>query len=126
MVHLFSYTHKDEEFFFLWDIESGSLHNISYVAFLCAKSRYNKPFAAKEREHFAALDKEIIREVLGEFACLEEQGILNAPPLITCFDKKAGDLKALCLHISHDCNMRCAYCFAGEGNYGSDRVNMSP
>ena len=23
-------------------------------------------------------------------------------------------IKSLCINISHDCNMRCAYCFASE------------
>lgn len=34
-------------------------------------------------------------------------------------------LKALCLHASHDCNLRCKYCFAGTGAFGGDRENMS-
>ena len=34
-------------------------------------------------------------------------------------------LKALCLHIAHDCNMCCKYCFAGEGEYSGDRSLMS-
>ncbi|MEG1686342.1 MAG: thioether cross-link-forming SCIFF peptide maturase [Angelakisella sp.] len=33
-------------------------------------------------------------------------------------------IKAICLHISHDCNLRCAYCFAGTGDYGNGRKNM--
>lgn len=33
-------------------------------------------------------------------------------------------VKALCLHISHDCNLRCDYCFAGTGDYGNGRKNM--
>lgn len=27
-------------------------------------------------------------------------------------------LKALCLNVSHLCNMTCSYCFAGQGNFG--------
>ncbi len=34
-------------------------------------------------------------------------------------------VKALCLHIAHDCNLRCKYCFAGEGEYHGDRSLMS-
>ena len=26
-------------------------------------------------------------------------------------------VKALCLHIAHDCNLACRYCFAEEGEY---------
>ncbi|MDD2418085.1 MAG: thioether cross-link-forming SCIFF peptide maturase [Oscillospiraceae bacterium] len=34
-------------------------------------------------------------------------------------------LKAMCLHVSHDCNLRCKYCFAGQGVYGGDKKIMS-
>jgi uncharacterized protein len=34
-------------------------------------------------------------------------------------------LKALCLHVSHDCNLRCRYCFAGTGPFGGAREQMS-
>ncbi|HYH05229.1 MAG TPA: thioether cross-link-forming SCIFF peptide maturase, partial [Bacillota bacterium] len=34
-------------------------------------------------------------------------------------------LKALCLHVSHDCNLRCKYCFAGTGPFGGKREQMS-
>lgn len=34
-------------------------------------------------------------------------------------------VKALCLHIAHDCNLRCRYCFAEEGEYHGRRALMS-
>lgn len=34
-------------------------------------------------------------------------------------------IKALCLNIAHDCNLRCKYCFAGQGGYGQWRMLMS-
>ncbi|MBM7867815.1 thioether cross-link-forming SCIFF peptide maturase [Heliobacterium gestii] len=33
-------------------------------------------------------------------------------------------VKALCLHVAHDCNLRCGYCFAGTGPFGGDRSLM--
>ena len=38
---------------------------------------------------------------------------------------KSDKVKALCLHICHDCNLRCRYCFADEGAYHSEREFMS-
>ena len=38
---------------------------------------------------------------------------------------KSDEVKALCLHICHDCNLRCRYCFADEGAYHSRREFMS-
>lgn len=35
-----------------------------------------------------------------------------------------GSVKALCLNVSHDCNLRCRYCFAGTGNFGGERLSM--
>lgn len=34
-------------------------------------------------------------------------------------------MKALCLHIAHDCNLACKYCFAEEGEYHGRRALMS-
>ncbi len=34
-------------------------------------------------------------------------------------------VKALCLHIAHDCNLKCKYCFADEGEYRGKRELMS-
>ncbi|NLA58176.1 MAG: thioether cross-link-forming SCIFF peptide maturase [Firmicutes bacterium] len=37
----------------------------------------------------------------------------------------SGALKAICLNVSHDCDLRCRYCFAGTGAFGGQRLNMS-
>jgi len=34
-------------------------------------------------------------------------------------------VKALCLHVTHDCNLACKYCFAEEGEYHGERGLMS-
>ena len=34
-------------------------------------------------------------------------------------------VKALCLHIAHDCNLACRYCFAEEGEYHGHRELMT-
>ena len=35
-------------------------------------------------------------------------------------------IKAMCLHVSHDCNLRCKYCFASTGDFGTGRKIMTP
>ncbi len=35
-------------------------------------------------------------------------------------------VKSMCLNVSHDCNLRCEYCFAETGDFGGDRCIMSP
>lgn len=39
--------------------------------------------------------------------------------------KRNSPIKAMCLHIAHDCNLRCEYCFADEGAYHNRRELMS-
>ncbi|MBQ9374829.1 MAG: 4Fe-4S cluster-binding domain-containing protein, partial [Ruminococcus sp.] len=36
----------------------------------------------------------------------------------------ASPIKAMCLHIAHDCNLRCEYCFASTGDFGAGRKLM--
>lgn len=38
--------------------------------------------------------------------------------------QQSAPIKALCLHVSHDCNLRCAYCFASTGDFGTGRKIM--
>ena len=44
---------------------------------------------------------------------------------MTDFKKRKTVVKALCLHIAHDCNLACKYCFAEEGEYHGRRALMS-
>ena len=41
------------------------------------------------------------------------------------FKKRQGVLKAICLHVAHDCNLACKYCFAGKGEYDGPKGIMS-
>lgn len=125
MVHTFSYKHQGGSLYFLWDIESGSLHHVDYVAFLYGKKRYGIAMDQQENEDYAKISDKDIEELSVEFEELEKEGSLNAPQAVRNFIKKAGELKALCLHICHDCNMRCDYCFAGCGTYHSAKAYMS-
>ena len=34
-------------------------------------------------------------------------------------------IKALCLHVAHDCNLRCNYCFASQGDFKGIDLNVS-
>ncbi len=49
----------------------------------------------------------------------------NYEPYIADFAKRPTVVKALCLHIAHDCNLACRYCFAEEGEYHGKRELMS-
>lgn len=34
-------------------------------------------------------------------------------------------IKAMCLHVAHDCNLKCKYCFAAQGNFHGEKTLMS-
>ncbi|MBQ8662530.1 MAG: thioether cross-link-forming SCIFF peptide maturase [Eubacterium sp.] len=70
-----------------------------------------------------------IAECYQEVKELEEEGALftkdNYESYIIDFKKRQTVVKALCLHIAHDCNLACRYCFAEEGEYHGRRALMS-
>lgn len=71
-----------------------------------------------------------ILEAVDEVLELEAAGQLFSPDIyenyVFDFKKRPTVVKALCLHIAHDCNLACRYCFAGEGEYHGRRALMSP
>ena len=70
-----------------------------------------------------------IKEAVDEVLELEKAGQLFMPDVyenyIFDFKNRETVVKALCLHIAHDCNLACQYCFAEEGEYHGRRALMS-
>lgn len=73
--------------------------------------------------------RELILEGIDEINQLKEDGNLFTKDIYQDYIKefKTRDtvVKALCLHIAHDCNLACKYCFAEEGEYHGRRAIMS-
>ena len=73
--------------------------------------------------------EEEIKEAVDEVLELEKAGQLFMPDVyenyIFDFKNRQTVVKALCLHIAHDCNQACQYCFAEEGKYHGRRALMS-
>ncbi len=73
--------------------------------------------------------EEEIKEAVDEVLELEKNGQLFMPDVyenyIFDFKNRQTVVKALCLHIAHDCNLACQYCFAEEGEYHGRRALMS-
>ena len=114
MVHCFSFDND----YYLYDVASGSLHKCDALTCQVINKMQGLPY------DFAGVDSSVTDEIEKEINELKEQGLLMqednkvAPP-------KSEFVKALCLHICHDCNLRCKYCFAGTGDYKGNREFMS-
>ncbi|MDI9497457.1 MAG: thioether cross-link-forming SCIFF peptide maturase [Bacillota bacterium] len=68
-----------------------------------------------------------IESCRSELIALREEGCIHAPEQQAGFSDLYPDeprIKSMCLHLCHDCNLRCRYCFAGTGDYGTGRRNF--
>jgi uncharacterized protein len=107
------------------DVESSALHLPDEAAFSvledikCVED-LNKPFPSDA----------VTQKILEELKRLVDAGQLFAPPkderVHTHMNERKPVVKALCLHMAHECNLRCAYCFAGQGNYGENDRGLMP
>ena len=105
------------------DVESGAIHSLDETAYgLLQRAVF--PLAPACPEEYRALAPDA-DEAWAELYTLQEAGLLDSHPADVPAPEK-GPLKALCLHVSHDCNLRCGYCFAGTGHFGGQRSLMSP
>ncbi|WP_418883377.1 thioether cross-link-forming SCIFF peptide maturase, partial [Waltera sp.] len=70
-----------------------------------------------------------VREAVEEILELAQDNVLFTEDIyekyIGNFKQRQTVVKALCLHIAHDCNLACRYCFAEEGEYHGRRALMS-
>ena len=124
------------------DVNSGSVHSVDALLYdaveVLAKivPDMEKPMSLTDDQ------KKAVREALVckysaediEDALSDIQELIDAEELFAAdiykdyvidFKKRQTVVKALCLHIAHDCNLACKYCFAEEGEYHGRRALMS-
>ncbi len=114
MVHVFKY----KDYNYIYDSGSGSLHECDGKTYAYLAHMLGQTKQAPD------LTKEELSEIEGDIAALKEQG-LRFKQETAARPPKSNEVKALCIHICHDCNLRCRYCFADEGAYHSAREFMS-
>lgn len=73
-----------------------------------------------ERALAAAVGLEEARETLHAFEQLEILEPFGQPRMAPDLAGQIPPLTSLVLHVSHDCNLRCGYCYADFGRYGGD------
>ena len=127
MIHRF----KNNGYYILLDVHSGAVHVVDELAYRIAGFLSADMTADCPATVYDGLDadypKDDIRETYEELYQLYTDGLLFSPDDYEQFADRmvSSPLKAMCLHVSHDCNLRCRYCFAGQGGYGGTPKVMS-
>ena len=126
MIHQY----KNNGYNIVLDVNSGSVHVVDDLVYdavaLLDQGKTEEEVTAQLSASYPASE---IAEALSECRELKEAGVLFTEDIYekAIFDYKARPtvVKALCLHIAHDCNLACKYCFAEEGEYHGRRALMS-
>ncbi len=125
MIHQY----KNNGYNIVLDVNSGAIHVVDDATYeiIAMYEEHTK------EEILDALsgqyDREALAEAYDEVKELADDGQLFTEDeyenYIMDFKKRPTVVKALCLHIAHDCNLACRYCFAEEGEYHGCRELMS-
>ena len=113
------------------DVNSGAVHVVDDIVYdVIPYLEQDGETPASIRDSLAGkYPEEEIKAAMDECQELKESGLLFTEdryrPAIEDFKKRPTVVKALCLHIAHDCNLACQYCFAEEGEYHGRRALMS-
>ena len=113
------------------DVNSGGVHLVDELTYDLL-DEVAPPFEAecpqvivdRLSEKYPAED---IRECYNEIAELYNDKILFSEDDYEKYAQYsvASPVKAMCLNIAHDCQLRCKYCFASTGDFGKGRKLMS-
>ena len=113
------------------DVNSGAIHvvdDMTYDMIEMYESSDKDSIFAEMAKRYPDHKDEIAEawDEIAELIAAEELFTKDSyEPYITDFAKRPTVVKALCLHIAHDCNLACQYCFAEEGEYHGKRELMS-
>lgn len=126
MIHQY----KNNGYNIVLDINSGSVHVVDDIVYdvvaLLSEKKQETEIIAKLSVTY---NKEDITTALEECQELKKAEMLFTEDIyreaIDLFSERQTVVKALCLHIAHDCNLACEYCFAEEGEYHGRRALMS-
>ena len=125
MVHQY----KNNGYNIVLDVNSGAIHivdDLTYDVIALWEETSREEIIQRLNKTY---DEAEIKEAIEEIEELQKNGDLFTPDdyeeYIGDVTKRPTVVKALCLHIAHDCNLACRYCFAEEGEYHGRRALMS-
>ena len=117
MVHQY----KNNGYNIVLDVNSGAIHivdDLTYDVIALWEETSREEIIQRLNKTY---DEAEIKEAIEEIEKLQKNGDLFTPDdyeeYIGDVTKRPTVVKALCLHIAHDCNLACRYCFAEEGEY---------
>ena len=123
--------YKSNGFNIVLDINSGCIHlvdEVTYEVLPYLEEGLDTEAIAEKLEN--KYNREDIETSVKECNKLKEDGMLFTKDVYENVIEEFSNnrqtvVKALCLHIAHDCNLACRYCFAEEGEYHGRRALMS-
>ncbi|QEK12069.1 thioether cross-link-forming SCIFF peptide maturase [Crassaminicella thermophila] len=124
MIHKF----KQDDIRIVLDVNSGAVHVIDEIVYEILdyyKEKTTDEIIEKLSDKYT---KKQLIEAIDEIKTLESEGLLYTEDTYVnhpAFINRKPVVKALCLHIAHDCNIRCKYCFASQGDFKGQRTLMS-
>ncbi len=125
MVHQY----KNNGYNIVLDVNSGAVHVVDDIAYDVIALYKEKTKEQIIEELTSKYGKEDVADTYDEVTELKEAEQLFTEDIyenyMMDFKKRKTVVKALCLHIAHDCNLACKYCFAEEGEYHGRRALMS-
>nr|MBQ8253232.1 thioether cross-link-forming SCIFF peptide maturase [Lachnospiraceae bacterium] len=133
MVHCY----KNNGYNIVMDVNSGSVHVVDDIVYdlvpllepLVSSGDDKKAMQDLAEKQGFPYAKEDVSEAIEEILALAQADMLYTEDIyenyIDSFKSRETVVKALCLHIAHDCNLACKYCFAEEGEYHGRRAMMS-
>lgn len=112
------------------DVNSGAVHVVDELFYRLIDYVSFPPAEECPQEALSALSglgsREDIIEAYAELVELYNAGQLESPDEYEKYADMmtAAPVKSMCLNIAHDCNLRCEYCFAAQGDFGTGRKLM--
>jgi len=113
-----------------FDSDSGALHHLDETADRVLRAWVDAGGCQPEASVLAQLSSELgpaAAECESEIEAAVTAGLLfshNEPVGIQKLYPDQPRIKSMCLHLCHDCNLRCRYCFAGTGDFGTGERSM--
>ena len=123
MIHAFSFDGTN----IVLDVNSNAVHEVDEPTLQIIKDYESRPETELINQYSPVYGETNVKEIIQEIKDLKNSGLLfSSDPLPGGYSPLEGEtVKALCLNLAHDCNLRCRYCFAGQGDFGGRRELMS-